>query len=63
MAWLATSARLATLSRMSPVVGGEWPRGKEFYMSGPWLIIFSHGLQSESWAREIARQCHVLGVA
>jgi hypothetical protein len=48
---------------MSPVVGGERPRGKEFYASGPWLVIFSHGLQSEAWAREIALQCHVRDVA
>jgi hypothetical protein len=58
---------MATLSRMSgpaatPIGADEAPRGKAFYGSGPWLIAYGHGPESEALAKKIAEQCDARGV-
>jgi len=33
------------------------PHGKGLYETGPWLVTFGHGVESEVLAREVTRQC------
>jgi len=61
-------ALAVTLVRMSdpaapPVGADEESSGKSRYKSGPWLLVFGHGLTSESRASAIALQCDERGVS
>lgn len=49
-----------TLSRV--IEEGAPATGVNHYKSGPWLIVHGHGLASEEWANDIARQCDERGV-
>lgn len=41
---------------------GASQAGAEFYRSGPWLIVYGHGPESEDKANELAAQCRARGV-
>lgn len=38
------------------------PRGREFYQTGPWLVVYGHGTHAEARARQAAGRCHARGV-
>src|SRR5690349_11838792 len=54
---MATPSRMTEPAATTPVGAANAVRGNTFYKSGPWLIVYGHGPESEVRAGEIAAQC------